>query len=243
MCQPQGCVALRLLLDENIPVQLKAVFSGHLVKSVNDSDLGWKNIKNGRLLLEMEGSFDLLVTADRNMFAQQNPTGRNICILVCRSTAETTSWLWASVSPRSPPGCLPAHMWSWRKWVCFRHGLSTGLTTDRETARPVVTRDRSREGCARSSAGLRLSSRRPSGWSLSVNQLAADISIAGRSTAPCWRAATTPAFPTPDGNRVNVAEAGFSPRVVTGRASTRVRVSPATDDFAWTGAKSRGWQG
>ncbi len=73
---------MRILLDENIPVQLKAAFRGHLVKSVNDSDLGWKNIKNGRLLAEMEGRFDLLVTADRNMFAQQNLSGRNICILV-----------------------------------------------------------------------------------------------------------------------------------------------------------------
>jgi predicted nuclease of predicted toxin-antitoxin system len=73
---------LRILLDENIPVQLKAAFRGHLVKSVNDSDLGWKNIKNGRLLAEMEGRFDLLVTADRNMFAQQNLSGRSICILV-----------------------------------------------------------------------------------------------------------------------------------------------------------------
>jgi predicted nuclease of predicted toxin-antitoxin system len=73
---------LRILLDENIPVQLKAVFPGHLVKSVNDSDVGWKNIKNGRLLAEMEGRFDLLVTADKNMFAQQNLSGRNICILV-----------------------------------------------------------------------------------------------------------------------------------------------------------------
>ena len=71
-----------ILLDENIPVQLKAVFAGHLVKSVNDRDLGWKNIKNGRLLAEMEGRFDLLVTADRNMFAQQNFSGLNICILV-----------------------------------------------------------------------------------------------------------------------------------------------------------------
>lgn len=73
---------MRILLDENIPVQLKAVFRGHLVKSVNDSDVGWKNIKNGRLLAEMEGRFDLLITADRNMFAQQNLSGRNICILV-----------------------------------------------------------------------------------------------------------------------------------------------------------------
>jgi len=73
---------LRILLDENIPVQLKAAFRGHVVKSVNDSDIGWKNIKNGRLLAEMEGRFDLLITADRNMFAQQNLSGRNICILV-----------------------------------------------------------------------------------------------------------------------------------------------------------------
>ena len=73
---------MRILLDENIPAQLKAVFRGHLVKSVNDRDVGWKNIKNGRLLAEMEGRFDLLVTADRNMFAQQNLFGRTICILV-----------------------------------------------------------------------------------------------------------------------------------------------------------------
>src|SRR5271165_6583343 len=82
MRQPQGCVVLRILLDENIPVQLKAAFRGHVVKSVNDSDIGWKNIENGRLLAEMEGRFDLLITADRNMFAQQNLSGRNICILV-----------------------------------------------------------------------------------------------------------------------------------------------------------------
>jgi hypothetical protein len=72
---------LGILLAENIPVQLKAPFGGHLVKSVNDSDPGWKNIKNGRLLEETEERFDLLVTADRNMFAQQNPVGRSICIL------------------------------------------------------------------------------------------------------------------------------------------------------------------
>jgi hypothetical protein len=45
---------LRILLDENIPVQLKAVFDGHEVSSVNDKDVGWKNIKNGRLLTEVE---------------------------------------------------------------------------------------------------------------------------------------------------------------------------------------------
>jgi predicted nuclease of predicted toxin-antitoxin system len=73
---------VKILLDENIPVQLKSVFTGHEVSSVNDREVGWKNITNGRLLAEMEGRFDLLITADRNMFAQQNLTGRSICILV-----------------------------------------------------------------------------------------------------------------------------------------------------------------
>ncbi|MSP02288.1 MAG: hypothetical protein EXR07_14740 [Acetobacteraceae bacterium] len=82
MRQPHHRVALRILLDENIPVQLKAVFRGRVVKSVNDTDVGWKNIKNGRLLVEMDGRFDLLITADRNIYSQQNLTGRRICILV-----------------------------------------------------------------------------------------------------------------------------------------------------------------
>jgi predicted nuclease of predicted toxin-antitoxin system len=73
---------LRILLDENIPVQLRAVFRGHEVRSVNDKDVGWKNIQNGLLLATMEGRFDLLITADRNMYAQQNLSGRGICILV-----------------------------------------------------------------------------------------------------------------------------------------------------------------
>jgi hypothetical protein len=69
-------------LDENIPIQLKAIFPGHDVRSVNDKDVGWKSIKNGLLLSEMEGRFDLLITADRNMYAQQNLSGREIRILV-----------------------------------------------------------------------------------------------------------------------------------------------------------------
>lgn len=73
---------MRVLLDENIPVQLKPAFRGHEVRSINDKDVGWKNIKNGRLLTEMESRFDLLVTADKNMYAQQNLAGRSICILV-----------------------------------------------------------------------------------------------------------------------------------------------------------------
>ncbi len=73
---------MRILLDENIPVQLRDALDGHNVSSVNDKAVGWKNISNGRLLAEMEGRFDLLITSDRNIYAQQNLTGRAIAILV-----------------------------------------------------------------------------------------------------------------------------------------------------------------
>jgi hypothetical protein len=73
---------LRILLDENVPVQLKGVLRAFEVKSVNDWEVGWKAFKNGRLLMAMEGRFDLLITADRNMYAQQTLDGRAICILV-----------------------------------------------------------------------------------------------------------------------------------------------------------------
>jgi predicted nuclease of predicted toxin-antitoxin system len=73
---------MRVLLDENVPVQLKGILQGHTVKSVNDKDVGWKNIKNGALLDAMAGVFDLLITADRNLHSQQRLSGRNFSILV-----------------------------------------------------------------------------------------------------------------------------------------------------------------
>jgi predicted nuclease of predicted toxin-antitoxin system len=73
---------VKILLDENIPVQLRGALPHHQVGSVNDSSVGWKNIYNGRLLAEMEGRYDLLITADRNIYAQQNLSGRSISILV-----------------------------------------------------------------------------------------------------------------------------------------------------------------
>jgi predicted nuclease of predicted toxin-antitoxin system len=73
---------VRVLLDENVPVQLKTALAPHLVRSVNDKDVGWKNIKNGVLLDLMDGAFDLLTTADRNIYAQQRLVGRSFSILV-----------------------------------------------------------------------------------------------------------------------------------------------------------------
>ena len=69
---------MRVLLDENIPVDLAGLLGGHDAQTV--SGLGWDGVKNGELLRRMQGTFDALVTMDRNLPHQQNlavqPFGR-----------------------------------------------------------------------------------------------------------------------------------------------------------------------
>ena len=60
---------MRVLLDENVPVDLAGLLSGHDVQTV--SGLGWDGVKNGELLRRMQGTFDALVTMDRNLPHQQ----------------------------------------------------------------------------------------------------------------------------------------------------------------------------
>jgi predicted nuclease of predicted toxin-antitoxin system len=75
-------VSKRVLLDEGVP--------RHLAESLDAAGFlaapypnRWKQITNGELLTlaEREG-FDVLVTNDKNIIAQQNLRGRNIAIIV-----------------------------------------------------------------------------------------------------------------------------------------------------------------
>ena len=59
----------RVLLDENLPHLLKRELSEFDVSTV--SDAGWAGTKNGRLLRLAEGTFDVFLTADRNLPHQQ----------------------------------------------------------------------------------------------------------------------------------------------------------------------------
>ena len=63
---------MKILLDENLPKQLKADFgSDYDVKTVRD--LGWLGKKNGELLgLIVFNGFDFFVTIDKNLRYQQN---------------------------------------------------------------------------------------------------------------------------------------------------------------------------
>ncbi len=63
---------MKILLDENLPRQLKADFGPDFeVKTVRD--MGWLGKKNGELLgLIVFNGFDFFVTIDKNLRYQQN---------------------------------------------------------------------------------------------------------------------------------------------------------------------------
>ena len=53
--------------------------SGHRVTTVPEQ--GWGGVKNGRLMALIDGSYDVFVTADKNLRYQQNLEGRKISII------------------------------------------------------------------------------------------------------------------------------------------------------------------
>ena len=68
-----------VILDENIPRKLGTRLSGHRVTTVPEQ--GWGGVKNGRLMTLIDGSYDVFVTADKNLRYQQNLDGREISII------------------------------------------------------------------------------------------------------------------------------------------------------------------
>ena len=71
----------RVLLDESVPRQLAEPLrqAGYEVSTVEQA--GFKGLANGELLRMAEGRFDVLLTADQGIHAQQNLRGRRIAIV------------------------------------------------------------------------------------------------------------------------------------------------------------------
>jgi hypothetical protein len=107
--------------------------AGFVVATVEEA--GLKGVDNGRLLRAVEGRFDVLLTADQNVYAQQNLRGRQAAIVTVptnrkrtimeraadivaalrqarpgthvRITADGRVTLQAHADPAAPPGELP----------------------------------------------------------------------------------------------------------------------------------------
>jgi hypothetical protein len=82
---------MRLLLDEAVPATLKRHLSGHEVRTV--VEMGWSGVKNGKLLALAAEHFDALVTVDKNMPFQQNPSTLPLPVMVLDSFSNELRFL------------------------------------------------------------------------------------------------------------------------------------------------------
>ena len=73
---------MKLLLDENIPVDFRRYIPGHDVRTVDY--MGWKGRINGELLALARDEFDALITLDQKIESQQNLTDADVAVIVLR---------------------------------------------------------------------------------------------------------------------------------------------------------------
>jgi hypothetical protein len=74
---------VRVLLDEQLPIDLAAALQGHRVDTV--ARRGWTGITNGELLRRMGTEYDVLITMDRGIEFQQNLATVSVSILLVRA--------------------------------------------------------------------------------------------------------------------------------------------------------------
>ena len=109
---------MRILLDENFPVDFAKLLVGNEVAVTHVHSLGWSGIKNGELLRRAYGVCEVFVTLDRNLEFQQNIR----CYL-------SVLWLYVFVPIvlRILPHTLPAY---WRLQAVLRRAKSRKLVPD-----------------------------------------------------------------------------------------------------------------
>ncbi len=72
---------MRILFDHGTPAPLIPILTDHSVTKAKDA--GWDRLANGALLDAAEAAgFEFFVTADKNIYYQQNLTDRRISIVV-----------------------------------------------------------------------------------------------------------------------------------------------------------------
>jgi hypothetical protein len=82
---------VRVLLDEQLPVDLASALQGHSVDTVVGR--GWTGITNGELLRRVGIDYDALVTMDRGVEFQQNLATVSVGILLVRAPSNRMAHL------------------------------------------------------------------------------------------------------------------------------------------------------
>ncbi|HEY8743257.1 MAG TPA: DUF5615 family PIN-like protein [Chloroflexota bacterium] len=72
---------MKVLLDKDMPRQLKRELAGHDISTVRE--MGWNGIKNGALLgLAVSAGFEVFLTIDRSIPYQQNVPALRIAVVI-----------------------------------------------------------------------------------------------------------------------------------------------------------------
>ena len=76
---------MKVILDEMLPAGVASLLSGHEVTTAQDA--GYKGLTNGALIRRAAtDGYDVLVTADRNLPAQQNIQASGIAVVLVRGS-------------------------------------------------------------------------------------------------------------------------------------------------------------
>jgi len=79
---------VKLLLDENLPHQMRLELPGHVVFTA--AYMQWAGIENGELLrLAASAGFDALITNDRGLEYEQNLASLPLAVVVALAKANT----------------------------------------------------------------------------------------------------------------------------------------------------------
>jgi hypothetical protein len=74
---------LRILIDECVPRPLKRHLRAHEAQTV--AEAGFAGLKNGQLLRQAEGNFDVFVTTDKSLQHQQNLSAWTMAFVLLRA--------------------------------------------------------------------------------------------------------------------------------------------------------------
>jgi predicted nuclease of predicted toxin-antitoxin system len=98
---------VKILLDENVPVDLLTVLraAGHVAESVNF--LGWKGLQNGDLLAKAQADYDLFLTRDKDfdeaaLGRYVTPTFGIVLLAIPQQRGPAYAAIFASLWPSDP---------------------------------------------------------------------------------------------------------------------------------------------
>jgi predicted nuclease of predicted toxin-antitoxin system len=105
---------MKILLDENVPVDVLFILrgAGHQADSVNF--LGWKGLKNGALIQQAQANYDLFLTRDKDfeepaLIRYVSPDFGIVLLAIPQQRGAAYAKIFAALWPANPltlTGCI-----------------------------------------------------------------------------------------------------------------------------------------